>query len=395
MSQLTSLPFSAKLSYYLIAIIASTYIFYIGQDVIIPLLLSIFFAIILQPIVYFLKNKIGIPKVIGAVVTVAILVTIIVGIFIYISLQVSDIVSDIDKIQRNLNIHVTNIQHFIRAKFSISSNDQNSFMNEAAKDSIEKGKELIGVTISSFSNTVMNTILVPIYTFLFLLYGAHFKIFLKKLVSKEHHIILNDIVIQIKSTVKNYIFGLILELIFVSLLTTLGLYFIGIKYAIVLGLITGILNLIPYIGILFAGIITIIASLTGSADLSIILGIIIVNIVVQFIDNNILVPLIVSSKVKINAISTIVGILIGSALAGISGMFLAIPIIAIFKVIFDRINHLEPWGYLLGDDLPKTHQWKYINLPNYDFDNFTDTSTNENEVNIVITKSESDTTSST
>lgn len=395
MSQLTSLPFSVKLSFYLIAIIASVYIFYVGQDIIIPLLLSIFFAIILQPIVYFLKNKIGIPKVIGAIVTVAILVTIIVGIFIYISLQVGDIVSDIDKIQSNLNIHVSNIQDFIRAKFSISSNDQNSFMNEAAKDSIEKGKELIGVTLSSFSNTVLNTILVPIYTFLFLLYGTHCKIFLNKLVSKEHHIILNDVLIQIKSTVKNYIFGLILELIFVSLLTTLGLYIIGVKYAIVLGLITGILNLIPYMGILFAGIITIIASLTGSADLSIVFGIIIVNIVVQFIDNNILVPLIVSSKVKINAISTIVGILIGSALAGISGMFLAIPIIAIFKVIFDRINHLEPWGFLLGDDLPKTHQWKYINLPNYDFDNFTDTSSNENEVNIVITKSDSNTTSST
>ena len=395
MSQLTSLPFSARLSYYLIAIIASTYIFYVGQDVIIPLLLSIFFAIILQPIVNFLKNKIGIPKVIGALVTVALLVAIIIGIFIYISLQIGDIVSDIDKIQSNLNIHISNLQHYIRTKFSISSSEQNSFINEAAKDSLEKGKQLIGVTISSFSNTVMNTILVPIYTFLFLLYGTHFKIFLKKLMAKEHHIKLNDIVFEIKSTVKNYIFGLILEMFFVSILTTIGLFFIGVKYAIVLGLITGILNLIPYVGILFAGIITVIASLTGSADLSIIFGIIIVNIIVQFIDNNMLVPLIVSSKVKINAISTIVGILIGSALAGISGMFLAIPIIAIFKVIFDRIDRLEPWGYLLGDDLPKTHQWKNINLPNYDFDNYTDTSSNENELNIVITKSDSDTTTTT
>jgi hypothetical protein len=64
-------------------------------------------------------------------------------------------------------------------------------------------------------------------------------------------------------------------------------------------------------------------------------------------------------------------------------------------VIFDRIDRLEPWGYLLGDDLPKTHQWKNINLPNYDFDNYTDTSSNENELNIVITKSDSDTTTTT
>lgn len=392
MPQLFTLPFTVKLSFSLLALIASAFIFHIGQDIIIPLLLSILFAILLQPVVYFLKDKIRIPVVIGAVLTVAFFVAIFIGIFIFISLQVSDIVTDIDKIQKNLNIHIANIQQFIRVNFNISSREQKVFINEATNDSIENGKEMIGVTITSFSNTILNTILVPIYTFLILIYGNHFKLFLKKLVLRKHHIILNDVIIQVKSTVKNYIIGLILELLFVSALTTLGLYVIGVEYAIVLGLITGILNLIPYIGILFAGFLTIIASLTGSADLSIVIGIIVVNVIVQFIDNNLLVPLVVSSKVKINAISTIVGILIGGALAGISGMFLAIPIIAIFKVVFDRIDYLEPWGYLLGDDLPKTHQWKRLNLPKYDFDNLKNDSTVNNELNIENKKSPLDST---
>ena len=378
MPHLSILPFSAKLSFSLIALIASAFIIYIGQDIIVPLILSALFAIILQPFVYFLKNKIRIPLVIGAIVTVFILVALIIGLLVFISFQVSDIITDIDKIQKNLNIHIANIQHFIRVNFNISWYEQKIFIDEATKDSIENGKELIGVTITSFSNTILNVILVPIYTFLILLYGAHFKLFLKKLLLKKHHTLLSDILKQIKSTVKSYIVGLILELVFVSALTSLGLYIIGVEYAIVLGLITGILNLIPYIGILFAGLLTIIASLTGSADLSIVVGIIVVNVIVQFIDNNLLVPLVVSSKVKINAISTIVGILIGGALAGISGMFLAIPIMAIVKVIFDRIDYLEPWGYLLGDDLPKTHQWKRLNLPKLDFDDLNETETNKN-----------------
>jgi predicted PurR-regulated permease PerM len=141
---------------------------------------------------------------------------------------------------------------------------------------------------------------------------------------------------------------------------------IGVKYAILLGIITGILNLIPYVGILFAGVLSIVASLTGSPDLSIIVGVIVVNIIVQLIDNNILVPLVVSSKVQINAFVSIVGIIIGGAISGISGMFLAIPIIAILKVIFDRIEYLEPWGYLMGDDLPKTYTWRNIKLPLFD-----------------------------
>ena len=239
----------------------------------------------------------------------------------------------------------------------------------------------------SFSDTLLNAILIPIYIFLILLYKSLFVKFFEKLVSQDNKAKLFDILEQIKVVVKSYIVGLILEMIFISVLTSVGLMIIGVKYAILLGVITGLLNIIPYIGILVAGILTIVATLTGSADLSIIVGVIIVNVIVQLIDNNLLVPLIVSSKVKINALASIVGIIIGGAMAGISGMFLAIPIIAILKVIFDRIESLKPWGYLMGDTLPKTYEWRNIKFTRYDFDNFTDTTPNSNEINIEIVKS--------
>jgi predicted PurR-regulated permease PerM len=191
-------------------------------------------------------------------------------------------------------------------------------------------------------------------------------LFLSKLFKKESHPKLREILNQIKVAVKSYIVGLIIEMIVVSILTTMGFMLIGLKYAILLGIITGILNLIPYIGILFAGILSIVASLTGSPDLSIIIGVIVVSIIVQLIDNNILVPMIVSSKVEINAFVSIIGIIIGGAIAGVSGMFLAIPVLAILKVIFDRIESLEAWGYLMGDHLPKTYTWRNIKLPLFD-----------------------------
>jgi predicted PurR-regulated permease PerM len=147
-------------------------------------------------------------------------------------------------------------------------------------------------------------------------------------------------------------------MVIVSTLTTVGFMIIGVKYAIVLGLITGLLNLIPYIGILFAGILSIIATLTASPDITLIIGVLIIVIVVQLIDNNLIVPMIVGSKVQINAFVSIVGIIVGGVIAGFSGMFLAIPIIAILKVIFDRIESLEPWGYLMSDDLPNNYTWK-------------------------------------
>ncbi|WP_395052950.1 AI-2E family transporter [Flavobacterium sp.] len=386
MIETIKLPFYAKFAFVLLALLLSGYLFYIGQGIIVPILLAFFIAIILRPIVDFFNKKLRLPNVIAIALTVTFFVILILGIFTIISMQISDMVNDFDKIQRNLNTHLSHFQNFVRENFNLSKKEQAEYIDDATVDSIEKGKELIGTTLLSFSDTLLNAILIPIYIFLILLYKSLFVKFFEKLVSQDNKSTLFDILEQIKVVVKSYIVGLILEMIFISVLTSVGLMIIGVKYAILLGVITGLLNIIPYIGILVAGILTIVATLTGSADLSVIIGVIIVNLIVQLIDNNLLVPLIVSSKVKINALVSIVGIIIGGAMAGISGMFLAIPIIAILKVIFDRIETLEPWGYLMGDTLPKTYEWHNIRFPRYDFENFTDTTPNSNEINIEIVK---------
>lgn len=380
------LPFLARLSLVLIAIVASIFIVYIGQDVLIPLLMAFLFAILLRPIVQFLRNKLRFPDVLASIMAVVIFVAFIIGIFTFISFQITDIVSDFDKIEKNLTIHISHLQTYIRDTFNLSQREQVKYLNEATGDSMQKGKEIIQNTLMSFTDTLLTMVLIPIYIFLILLYRTHFIVFLSKLFKKEDQKRLFEIISLIKVAVKSYILGLIFEMIIVSVLTTVGLSIIGVKYAIFLGILTGLLNLIPYLGILVAGVITIIVSLSGSPDLSLAFGVIIVNVIVQLIDNNILVPMVVSSKVEINALVSIVGIIIGGALTGISGMFLAIPIIAILKVIFDRIENLEPWGYLMGDDLPKTYKWRNINFPLYSYSRPTDTSPSENEITIEIIK---------
>jgi predicted PurR-regulated permease PerM len=192
---------------------------------------------------------------------------------------------------------------------------------------------------------------------------------------------------QIKVAVKSYLVGLIIQMISVATLTSIGYMIAGVKYAILLGVLTGLLNLIPYLGILVAMLISIFATLTGTPDVSMILGVVIVTVIVQVIDNNILVPLVVSSKVEINAMASIIGIIIGGAIAGISGMFLAIPTIAILKVIFDRIEPLKPWGYLMGDDMPKTYEWRSIRLTNYNYSLQSDEVAQNTDCNMVETPS--------
>ncbi len=358
-------PFYAKLAFTLVSLIAIFVILYFGQGILVPLILAGLFAILLGPIHRFLRSRIKLPHVIACIITVTIFLAFFVGIIFFLSWQISDMMSDWGKIKANLNLHIDNLQNMIRENFNVSKSEQSQMLNSAAEDT---GRQIVGNTLISVSDTIANLILLPIYTFLILYYRNHFVKFMCKLFSKDHHSKLQEILSQVRMSIQSYIVGLFVQMLTVSTLTTIGYLIIGVEYAFLLGVITGLLNLIPYIGIAFACVLSIVASLTGSPDLSIVAGVVTVNVIVQFVDNNFLVPLIVSSKVKINALVSIVGIIVGGAIAGVAGMFLAIPIIAILKVVFDRIDELNPWGYLMGDDIPKTWTWHRIRLPLYNAD---------------------------
>lgn len=126
-------------------------------------------------------------------------------------------------------------------------------------------------------------------------------------------------------------------------------WIIGIKYAVLLGLIVGLFNIVPYVGIFTALFLS--AMITfATGNVKDVLYVVLSVIGIHAIDSNVLLPTIVGSKVRLNALISFLGIVIGEMIWGLSGMFLAIPIIAIFKIIFDRIDSLKPWGFLLGGD---------------------------------------------
>lgn len=344
----------ATYAYTIIIIIGAGFLINIGNGILSPLLMAMLFAILLRPVVSFLNEKFRFPNMLACIVSVLLFILLIVGVLYFISSQIVSMADDWEKIQTNMTNHYHHIQTFMTDTFNVSKGEQQNFLKDAQKS----GKQLVGTTLLSVTDVLFSMLIIPIYMFLILLYRTHFAAFLSSLFDAKHHTKLQDVITTIKVSVQSYILGLLLELVIVSALTAIGLWIIGVKYFIVLGLITGILNLIPYVGIIAAGILTIISSMSGSSDMSIAIGIIVVNVVVQFIDNNFLMPLVVSSKVEINSLATIVGIIIFGSIAGIAGMFLAIPLMAIAKVIFDRVDSLKPWGYFLGDDLPKSFTWK-------------------------------------
>ena len=181
--------------------------------------------------------------------------------------------------------------------------------------------------------------------------------FITNVFTQRHFSKVEEIVSEIQIMVKQYLVGLVIQIIIVFLLVSAFLTIMGVKYAILLGAITGFLNVIPYIGISISAILTLLISFaTGSSSsaLMIVMGF----LATHSIDANITLPFVIGSKVKINALFSFLAILVGEALWGISGMFLCIPVLGVLKIVFDRVEGLQPWGLLIGDDDVHRHRRK-------------------------------------
>jgi predicted PurR-regulated permease PerM len=223
-------------------------------------------------------------------------------------------------------------------------------LNSASIDVKSTGTEVIGETFFTITHTFFYIIMIAIYTFLILLYRHMIRQFIIEIFNKDYETDVKEVLVESKAIVQRYIVGLITEMGIIAVANSMVLLLLGIKYAIFLGLLAAVLNIIPYIGIIAGMLFTSLVTLTTSPHLSDIVWIIISFEIIHFIDANFLMPKIVGSKVKINALVTIVGVVIGGSLLGLSGIFLALPCIAILKIIFDRIEVLKPWGKLMGED---------------------------------------------
>lgn len=340
-------------------IVACVIIFsYLASDILAPLIMSFLFAILLRPAVKFMNERLKFPLVLAVALAVIVGLLVMIALTGFLAMQLGDFVDDLPKIKGQLMEHYASLQEFVKNKMGLSTKEQDAYVEGSIS-----GKDLIsGSSISSITNSLMYLVVIPIYTFLILIYRSLLLNFIIKLVPTKDVVNIESVLNNLKSVVRSYIIGLLIQVVCISTLTAGGYFAIGMEYCIFLGVLTGLLNLIPYIGILIACVISCLLSLTVSPDLSIVLWVVGVNVIVQFLDNNFIMPKIVGSKVSINAMASMIGVIVGGSIAGIAGMFLAIPVLAMLKVVFESTKELEPFGYLIGDEIPKSFNWTKIKL---------------------------------
>ena len=349
----TKLPFIVRVSLNLIILSILGWLIYIGKDIIVPLALALLLSVLLLPFNIYLEKK-KIPRVLAISISLFISITFIALLVYFLFSQISAFVDDIPTIKKQLHEHLLSVQSWARERFNLSATEQTKLLTDATNKIKGSGSGIIGKTFLSVTQTMVVLVLLPVYTFLLLYYRDMIKRFLLAVFSNEYKDNVTEVLQESRVIVQSYMVGLMIELGIVAAINSAGFLIIGIQYAIFLGVLAAILNMIPYIGMLIASVFCMLVTLTTSTHISDVLLTGAVLTVVQFFDNNIIMPKVVSSKVKINALISIIGVLIGGALAGVAGMFLSIPAIAIIKVIFDRVESLKPWGMLLGDEITGT-----------------------------------------
>jgi predicted PurR-regulated permease PerM len=344
-------PFFLRSSITLFGVILFVYMVYMLRSILVPLAFALMISILLNPLVSFLVRK-KISRILAIAISLLLAILFVAGVMYFISSQMVKFSDNMPLLEKKFSDIFHSLQLWLQRNYSLSLAKQSELISQAGNNL----KPLIGQTLGTVLGVLSMVVLLPIYIFLILYYKTLFLNFLYEIFAEKNSMQVSNVLRETNKAIQSYMVGLLLEAIIVAVLNSTALLLLGVQYAILLGVIGALLNVLPYIGGIIAIALPVLIATVTQDGYTTQLGIIIAYAVIQFIDNNILVPRIVSSQVKINALVSLVIVLLGGAVWGVAGMFLSVPFIAVLKIIFDRVDGLKPWGKLLGSEVPVFHK---------------------------------------
>ena len=346
------LPLYMKATIISIGVLALLAMMYVGRAIIVPFIFAVIFAIMLHPIVRFFLRR-NMPRLIAIIVTLflALLVLTACGVLVY--SQARRFAESWPTLVERFTAVLDQSIAWVSARFGVQAQNIRDWIARAQGELVNTSGGAIGRLLVSVGNGVTVALLVPVYMFMILFYQPLILEFIHRIFSVGHQGQVSRMVTQAKSVIQRYLVGLVIEVVIMATLNSVALLILGIDYAILLGVIGAVLNLIPLIGGIVSVVLPIMITLATTSSAWYVLYVIAAFSFIQLVDNNFIIPKIVASKVKINALFSILVVIAGNALWGIPGMFLSIPLLAMAKLLFDNIEPLKPWGFLLGDTMPR------------------------------------------
>jgi predicted PurR-regulated permease PerM len=322
-----------------------------GKTFLAPVAFAVILSLFLYPITRWLERK-GASKVLASMGAVLALLAAIALLFTLLGWQLSDLAKDSHQIEKQLNQKISETKTWLAESMGIPKEKQQQMMQEQQKSSGGISKTITGL-VAGFGGFLTDFLLIIIYIFLIIYFRRHFVNFILRLVPTGKQAETETVIRSSQEAISKYFTGLALMIVGLWIMYAIGFTLVGVKAPIFFAMLCGTLEIIPFVGNLAGTAITMLMTIGQGGSMTMLIWIAIVYAVVQFIQSYILEPLVVGKEVSINPFFTIAGIVAGEALWGIPGMILAIPTLAIFKIVCDHVDPLKPYGYLIGDEKEK------------------------------------------
>lgn len=343
-----------RMTYTLLAIILFLYGLIAVRNFLYPIAFGFLLAYLLFPIANWLEKR-GIPRILANFITIIAVLSVLVSLILLAYSQVAPIAGEFPKLIDTGIQNMSDMLARIGEYFGFDRSETSKLIRDQTSTIIASGGEYFQDIFSSTASTIVALGLLPVYIFLFLYYRTKFAYFLLKIAGPSRRKETIDILREISKVSARYMGGVIAVVTVLCFLNSLGLWIIGMKFAIALGIVSAFFNFIPYFGTLLGGLVPFLFALLVENNPGLAFRVVILFIIIQFIENNILTPNIVGGNVKVNPFFIITGLVAASIIWGIPGMLLIVPFLAIVRIVFSHIDSMRPYAFLLGEEGTAKH----------------------------------------
>ncbi len=329
-------------------IVFGSAILYVGRPLLVPLSFGVLISCILYPICLWLEKR-KVNRMTAILLSLSIISVLLAGVLVLLVSQVITFSSQWPALMQKLGQSSTDLSQWLET-LNISKAQQLVWWENILNQSGGDAMALIQKTISASAVSAVLFILIPIYAVLILYYRDRWVAVLYRIFPAETQENIREVLHLSIQSYYNFIKGMALVYLIVGILNSVGLYFLGIPQSFLFGFVAAILTFIPYVGILVGSLLPISIAWVTYNSIWYPIGVVIIFAVVQYLEANLIFPLAVSTRLKVNTLITIVAIVAGGILWGVAGMILFIPFLGILKLVADRSPSLQTLSILLGDD---------------------------------------------
>jgi predicted PurR-regulated permease PerM len=332
-----------RLSYFLLSVILSIYGLIMAKNFLYPLAFGILLSYLLYPIVNFFEKK-GFPRIAAILLAITGGLAIFIFLALFILKRVSLFMDELPYFKEKTITHIEHLQLYIESEYGIPAERFKNFLLSRIFDIGTQSEKVFSAT----TGTIFVILMQPVYIFLFLYYRTKFAYFFLKMVGRQNRLIAVGVLREIAHVVTRYMLGVATVVMILCVFNSLGLLLIGIKYPLLLGVVSALFSFIPYFGNFIGGSIPFVFALLTEDSSVYALRVAVFVYIIHFFENNILSPNIVGNNIRINPFIIILGLIVGAMIWGLPGMLVTIPFLAMLSIILKIVPGMQPYIYLMG-----------------------------------------------